>query len=206
MQEFCGKDDMCHSFSCENWYLYGNEQYTTYKNQDQPALVCSDIDVDDDNDYKYLGKAGIYHGCSVTIGLHQSFTQECFAQLDNYTNFTCHEMSSGSDYSPFIEKINSTNITCEGAKDPAYLYVNWMGYDTKFGDSSIVSAVGSQTFNETKASKTIYSALVSGEVFNSKVNNTGDDDDDDPNGSFTIDLRMSNFVWTSILLIAFTVF
>ena len=76
MQEFCGKDDNRHFYSCENWYLYGGKQYTTYKDQKQPELVCSDLEVGDSNAFNYLGKSGVHYGCSISSGLRQPFTQK----------------------------------------------------------------------------------------------------------------------------------
>ena len=203
-QEFCGRDDKCHSYSCQNWYQYGPKKFTTYKDQARPELVCKDIADDDIDTHQYLGKAGILYGCNQLAKLKQSFTKECIAPLDSNTTFTCHEMSFNTNFASFIAKVNDTNITC-GDLEPKYFYLNWIGYETTlFGGEDFRTLAFSSTFNQTMAYKTIYSELVSNETFKTVPNNTSDDNPDDDNSSSIIELRLSTFLWTSILVLAST--
>lgn len=167
-------------------------------------MVCKDIDDDEIDTHQYLGKAGILYGCNQLANLKQSFTKECIAPLDTNTTFTCHEMSSNTNFASFIAKVNDTNITC-GNIEPKFLYLNWIGYETVlFGGADFRTLAFSSTFNETMAYTTIYSELVSNETFRTVPNNTNEENPDDDNGSSMIDLRLSTFVWTSILVIAST--
>jgi hypothetical protein len=156
-KEFCGVDDICHEYSCNNWYQYGDMKYTRYQNLSAPALECQDINTNDnDDDYIYLARAGIIHGCSTATGDLFPFTKECFAKFNEQTNFTCREMSSNTNFTSYIDNMNEKNITCSDDRDPIYLYVNWLGFDTYLGQANFNTMSVSSTFNETLSMKTMY--------------------------------------------------
>mmetsp|Transcript_5288 Transcript_5288/g.6794 ORF Transcript_5288/g.6794 Transcript_5288/m.6794 type:complete len:230 (-) Transcript_5288:41-730(-) len=157
-KEFCGIDDQCHYYSCETWFQLGDVKYTGYNLTSTPMLQCEDINSDED-DYDYLGTSGIFYGCSVATGLEQKFTRQCFAELDEHTNFTCREMSTSTDFESYVDLVNNTSFSCD--KDPAFLYVNWVGYDIYTEDRNVWTFSVSTTFNESLATKTIYAALES---------------------------------------------
>ena len=213
--EFCGSDDRCHPHSCENWYNYGDKKYTRHKNITSPTLECQSISPSVSDSYNYHALSGVFYGCNVTTGTSVSYTRECVAEFDKYTNFTCHEMSLdrinigtgaannstvSAQFQEFIDNNNIENVTCLHG-DPKYLYVNWVGFDTHVGESHIWTLSISSEFNETLAMRTMYAALVSNQT--DVVGNQNEVEDDDINYSGQSQPIMDIFLWSTILVTLF---
>ncbi len=203
-KEFCGLDNKCYPYSCENWYQHGDFKYTRHRTLEAPALTCRDIDVEEEGSYEYRGVAGIVYGCNIFSGVRKPFTRECTAALDDLANFTCREMSPNTDFQPFIDEVSSKNMTCTNENDvPLYMYANWIGFDTFVGESSISSFSLTKTFNSSVAGKTIYSSLVA--HYPNGPPNITDPNGEDPNGSSQaiyskVLVWMVIFICTTILL------
>jgi hypothetical protein len=194
MKEFCGTDDICHDFSCENWYLYGNERFTRHNNIAAPTLECQEIAPDGNN--LYQGTAGIFYGCNSTTPIRQNFNRECIANINEKTNFVCREFGPETDFQSFIDDADNSTTTCESGS-PIYTYLSWLGFNTYLGVSSSSSPTFSSQFGKSLAMKTIYSYLNSTE----KPSDNTIPAPEDPNASSEIKLGVNVYVWTGAVFV-----
>ena len=198
-KEFCGLNDKCYQYSCENWYQYGDIKYTRHRTLEAPALTCQDIDPEEDS-YEYLGMAGIVHGCNVKTGTRMPFTRECTAILDDEANFTCHEMSPNTDFQTYIDQVDNETINCANNETALYIYANWVSFDTFVGEGKSSSFSLSKAFNSSLAGKTIYSSLVA-DYPNGPPNITDPDDKKAPPNESSQGLySIKIFVFTVIII------
>ena len=117
--EFCGRDNLCHAYSCENWYtLAPDKMYTGYDPSTSPALDCIRIDAGGvDRSYRHVDPfcsngdmpAAVFHRVDKCLGgticpssmLDQGIgtiedyiplNRKCTAQPSPDTTFVCYEM------------------------------------------------------------------------------------------------------------------
>jgi hypothetical protein len=164
--EFCGIDNVCHAYSCEDWYKFGPPDYTGHA-QSPGTLTCSSIPVPEE----VAGHSAIY-GCSAysnaidlpigsSVGL--KFTESCVARNAN-TTFECMQLKSVDDDAGRIENFviaaEYSFIACDNTtQEPTFMYQVHVG---TLEGSVLASLESSYAFNETRVSRTIYSTLSEG--------------------------------------------
>jgi hypothetical protein len=168
--EFCGSDNVCHPYSCEDWYEFGPPCYTG--NTGGTLLQCISISVPEQT----IGHSVVYacggfsnfvdlpFGPDVS-GVGLKFTESCIARnTKSNTTFECLQLRSVIEdtdrINAFIAAANNSTLTCANATEPKFIYQVDV---TSFQFSgSYYGNKGSNVFNETMASRTITSKLSEG--------------------------------------------
>ncbi|CAB9530322.1 unknown protein [Seminavis robusta] len=126
---FCGIDDNCHPFSCENYYLYADRKLTGYS--DNATMQCFGYSLGEQE-----RAHGVVYGCSPlfpfvlpTPGkqVTEPFNRKCTAERDESGfSFECYEFQDGeaaADFSFFERLANSFFPDCTDGDDPKYYYM-----------------------------------------------------------------------------------
>jgi len=196
---FCGADDTCHPFSCQNWYELANATYTAYK--PSLPLTCNEM-VSFNMEFPEVDNAAVVFGCMGYVGSlppppYQAFNRRCSrddADLDS--KFVCYEMANGTNFQPFVEEAERILIDpCdpEGMPSiPSFIYqVTISREDQASGGGFFASLDGGNAtidFNETLAMGTMFAMLTTAKESTDSPNAppTATPSNNDANKSFEI--------------------
>jgi len=134
--EFCGRDNLCHAYSCENWYTLAPATYTGYDPSTSPVLDCTHMDpMQVDRSYRFVNPfcpngdmpAAVFHRVDKCLGgtvCSRSMLEEgiehyipmnrkCTAQPNPETTFVCYEMDQHENVSNVTQALidNYTDAT-----------------------------------------------------------------------------------------------
>lgn len=118
--------------TCENFYKTGDPSITGYDTANPAPLNCQ----------SFTGAPDLHavvYGCN-SVNQHvmpsayppqtiasQSFTRKCTASIAEYTNFTCYDMDSNTNFTQFRADVAASSISkCQSGdkfQNPMYLYI-----------------------------------------------------------------------------------
>jgi hypothetical protein len=178
---FCGTDEKCYAWNCQNWYAFGAADFTGHSGDGlQPTMTCENVGMyplglgPDALDYcgsntsvpsSTLYDCSGYDCTDARPSASMGFTVQCLANHATAT-FACYEMASNTDYSDFLSGVQTSPVSCVGGDNqlldaPEYLTFITVAKDTlDMGRSVVFASVKNSTiFNETIAQTAMFSHL-----------------------------------------------
>lgn len=113
---FCGLDDQCHVYSCQEWYEFGPRNFTGYDIASSTPLTCQDIPITEPKKLVLYGNAynpSVSFRCAsltpppITMG----FTRRC-TMSEPDTDFICYELATDTDFQPFLDEVSASGLNC----------------------------------------------------------------------------------------------
>ena len=175
---FCGSDNLCHEYSCTNFFTFGPEQYKGYaEGAIPPELVCNPFVSSDEDDYIYNG---VGYGCMIypnskpdsNFAVTMPFNEKCSVEIDMNTRFDCYKYAADTNFDVFLLSVNNSDVCSEEIRKdyadstydlgpPAYLYSDIFEYQYSTETSgNLEGPNATQVFDENLAlSNTMYSIL-----------------------------------------------
>jgi hypothetical protein len=155
--KFCGKDGLCHPFSCSHFWEYGDPKLTGFVNGTE--LQCFGY-----NSGRQDNLHGVSYGCeppfpgaAVLDGQQVSypFNERCTAERDGYS-YVCYqflENSTATSFDSFQQEATSLFPSCENGANPQYyapivLSAHYLGAEEGLQGPGIVSS-GTETNGHT---------------------------------------------------------
>ena len=175
--EFCGKDGRCYPQSCENFYQFGNSNFTgiigMMNATDIPPLDCEAVSQPISNIPVSTTYGCVGGMCVMSLADEQHnlllFNKVCTAQLDNKRQFVCYELAEDTSFDAYANfTASSKGIECpyENRTEPNYIYRTSIsrltaeyygteGWTVNFGPDDVANS----TFDESLAFATFSSRL-----------------------------------------------
>jgi len=146
---FCGIDNQCHPYSCQNFYQYADRKLTGYA--DDTTFQCFGYALGDQENAH-----GVIYGCDplfpftlMTPGkqVTEAFNRKCTAEREGGFKFECYEFQpseTATDFTFFEQKAESSFPDCEGGKQPQYYYMigstnRYVGFEGLLGNPIVVA-------------------------------------------------------------------
>lgn len=127
--EFCGSDGRCHLYNCGSWWEFGPAEDTGNANQksEDASLNCEKIAVTtpyEDNGGPYYPSILFECKTSRPEPVVMGFTSHCTAQAGPNSNskFDCYELDAATDFQPFLDAVNASQLNCRESGYPKYEY------------------------------------------------------------------------------------
>lgn len=115
--KFCGLDDQCHIYSCQEWYEFGPRNFTGYDIASSTPLTCQNIQVTEPYDHDFLDGNVYYPSVSFRCvsltppPIVMGYTRRC-TMAGPDTDFTCYELATDTDFQPFLDEVSASGLNC----------------------------------------------------------------------------------------------
>jgi hypothetical protein len=162
---FCGRDLKCHTYSCDNWYMFAHPIFTGYQtNQSQPNLDCKILQ-GNDQDRSFLTEnhvckdrnlpaavsfaldpcqtsSALYCAHDMNRQITALMNRKCTSTPSDEYGFVCYDMAPDTDFEKYFED-----------------------YIVATDDLDVSSALPCSGTNETKVENHHYTAYISSPLY-----------------------------------------
>lgn len=164
---FCGQDDQCYFYTCDNFYQYGN---WTSAPRISP-LTCEEYDDGAEEHYNAIvyGCSGYGPGANPGDQIpRQVFNEKCLGLVDNL-RFECYRMAAETNFTSFLTEVAALapNSTCDNydpernlATNAVERFIYGIYLVETFGATSAFGGINTTTiFDEESAYKTMFAKI-----------------------------------------------